>query len=149
MLAILTQDWVLLKMTKCIIDDLDDMIEHVIDDVFSSQTFTFSMYNYVRANKLTGPNIDEFINSSTAHEITQLVTELDLYLEGGDDSTHRQVREGYGHLGKPTARKIAEAVNKLYGPPKGNVWPGIALKEENEGLDFSNEFVTKVSVNEL
>ena len=66
-------------MTKCIIDDLDDMIEHVIDDVFSSQTFTFSMYNYISANKLTGPNIDEFINSSTAHEIVQVVNELDLY----------------------------------------------------------------------
>ncbi len=100
-------------MNKCIIEDLDDMIEHVIDDVFSSQTFTFSMYNYVRANKLTGPNIDEFINSSTAHEITQLVTELDLYLEGGDDSTHRQVREGYGHLGKPTARKIRNYLDTI------------------------------------
>lgn len=93
-------------MTNDTIDDLDGILEHVIDDVFSSQTFTFSMYNYIRSNKLTGPDINEFIDSSTSREITQLITDLDLYLEGGDDNTHKQIREGYGHLGKPTARKI-------------------------------------------
>ena len=32
-------------------------------------------------------------------------------MEGGNDSQHKQLREGYGHLGKPEARKIR---NYLY-----------------------------------
>ena len=32
-------------------------------------------------------------------------------MEGGNDSTHKQLREAYGHLGKPEARKIR---NYLY-----------------------------------
>ena len=72
---------------------------------------------------------------------TQINQDFNIWYEDNNNSHDKRK--------KPTARKIAEAVNKLYGQPKGNVWPGIALKEENEGLDFSNEFVTKVSVNEL
>ena len=32
--------------------------------------------------------------------------ELNEYLEGGQDEQHKQLREAYGHLGKPQARKI-------------------------------------------
>ena len=38
--------------------------------------------------------------------------DLEDYLEGGNDAEHKQLREGYGHLGKPEARKIK---NYLYG----------------------------------
>jgi hypothetical protein len=32
--------------------------------------------------------------------------DLDDYLEGGSDEIHKQLREGYGHIPKPQARKI-------------------------------------------
>ena len=32
--------------------------------------------------------------------------DLEDYLEGGNDSMHKQLREGYGHIPKPQARKI-------------------------------------------
>ena len=38
--------------------------------------------------------------------------DLDDYLEGGSDEVHKQLREGYGHIPKPQARKIR---NYLYG----------------------------------
>ena len=38
--------------------------------------------------------------------------DLDEYLKGGQDSEHKQLREGYGYIPKPQARKIKEY---LYG----------------------------------
>jgi hypothetical protein len=32
--------------------------------------------------------------------------DLDEYLKGGADDEHKQLREGYGHIPKPQARKI-------------------------------------------
>ena len=38
--------------------------------------------------------------------------DLDDYIEGGSDEIHKQLREGYGHIPKPQARKIR---NYLHG----------------------------------
>ncbi len=43
---------------------------------------------------------------------SDLCNELDEYIKGGADSQHKQLREGYGHIPKPRARKIR---NYLYG----------------------------------
>ena len=50
--------------------------------------------------------VEQFIESATASEIGNLVMDLDAYLEGGADEVHKQLREGYGHIPKPQARKI-------------------------------------------
>ena len=34
------------------------------------------------------------------------MTELDEYIKGGNDSSHKQLREAYHHIPKPQARKI-------------------------------------------
>ncbi len=100
-------------MSNTVIDDLDSMLEHVIDDVFFNQVYTFNMYDYLSSNNLTRPMVEEFIDSPTVHEISQLINDLELYLEGGDDNEHKQIREGYGHLGKPTARKIKNYLTSI------------------------------------
>ena len=41
-------------------------------------------------------------NSSTAAEISATTLELEQYIKGGDQT----LREAYGHIPKPTARKI-------------------------------------------
>ena len=51
--------------------------------------------------------------SCTAAEIKSLVLDLEGYLEGGDDNAHKQLREGYGHLGKPDARKIKNYLESI------------------------------------
>jgi hypothetical protein len=56
--------------------------------------------------------LNEFIESATAKEIDSLVVDLNEYLEGGSDEVHKQLREGYGHIPKPQARKIR---NYLHG----------------------------------
>ena len=55
--------------------------------------------------------IDAFIQSSTAHELADVVLELEEYIKGGRDENHKQLREAYHHISKPQARKIK---NYLY-----------------------------------
>jgi len=86
-------------------------VEKAIDYAFGGQ-FVLKFYDYLKIRGTRKAEIDEFIESSTAHEISELVMDLDDYLEGGSDEIHKQLREGYGYLPKPEARKIR---NYLYG----------------------------------
>ena len=93
--------------------DLFDIVEQVLDNVFVSKVYTFDMYRYLRSNEVKRPVVDEFVDSVTAKNIQTTVDELNLYLEGGSDSDHKQIREAYNYLGKPTARKIRDYLNKI------------------------------------
>ena len=87
-----------------------DVVEHTIDYAFKGK-FMLNMYEYLKSIKATKRDVEEFINSPTALEINTLILDLEDYMEGGNDSQHKQLREAYGHLGKPEARKIR---NYLY-----------------------------------
>lgn len=86
-------------------------VEKAIDYAFNGQ-FVLKFYDYLKVRGTKKVEVDEFIESTTAKEISSLVTDLDEYLEGGSDEVHKQLREGYGHIPKPQARKIK---NYLYG----------------------------------
>tara|TARA_A200000159_G_scaffold145764_1_gene151617 strand:+ start:332 stop:691 length:360 start_codon:yes stop_codon:yes gene_type:complete len=85
--------------------DIYDLIEHAIDNAFEGQ-MNLKFYDYLKATKVKKQDVDKFIESSTSKEINDLSSELEQYLEGGSDSMHKQLREGYGHIPKPQARKI-------------------------------------------
>lgn len=85
-------------------------VEKAIDLAFNGQ-FVLKFYDYLKVRGAKKVDIEEFIESHTAGEITNLITDLDEYLIGGDDSFHKQLREGYGFIPKPQARKIR---NYLY-----------------------------------
>jgi len=86
-------------------------VEKAIDYAFKGQ-FVLKFYDYLKIRGTRRCEVEEFIESSTANEISGLVMDLDDYLEGGADEIHKQLREGYGHIPKPEARKIR---NYLYG----------------------------------
>ena len=86
-------------------------VEKAIDYAFNGQ-FVMKFYDYLKVRKAKRTEVEEFIVSNTAHELSDLVIELEEYLEGGSDEMHKQLREGYGHIPKPQARKIK---NYLYG----------------------------------
>jgi len=90
-------------------------VEEAIDFAFDGK-FVLDMYAYLKSSKATRRDTEAFIESPTAHEISENVTELDEYLEGGSDYNHRLLRESYGHIPKPQARKIK---NYLYGILEG------------------------------
>lgn len=82
-------------------------VERAIDYAFEGK-FILNLYQYLKVNNAKRRQAEEFITSSTASELNDLVLELEEYLEGGQDSNHKQLREAYGHISKPQARKIKE-----------------------------------------
>ena len=86
-------------------------VEKAIDYAFEGK-FILKLYDYFKLNNAKRRHAEDFINSSTAAEINLLVLDLEEYIEGGQDDTHKQLREGYGYIPKPQARKIK---NYLYG----------------------------------
>jgi hypothetical protein len=85
--------------------DIYDLVEHAIDNAFDGQ-MNLKFYDYLKSSKIKKNEVDSFIKSSTAAELSDLTMELDEYLKGGADNEHKQLREGYGHIPKPQARKI-------------------------------------------
>ena len=85
--------------------DIYDLIEHAIDNAFEGR-MNLKFYDYLKDNKTKKHEIDHFIESSTAAELSEITMDLDEYLAGGSDNEHKQLREGYGHIPKPQARKI-------------------------------------------
>ena len=62
----------------------------------------------MKSCKTTGVGAKEFNQSSTAKELIDFISDLNGYIKGGKDNEHQLLREAYGHLGKPTARKIRD-----------------------------------------
>jgi hypothetical protein len=85
-------------------------VEKAIDYAFKGQ-YVLKFYDYLKIRGAKKVEVEQFIESPTAIEINNLIMDLDDYLEGGSDEIHKQLREGYGHIPKPEARKIR---NYLY-----------------------------------
>ena len=83
------------------------ILEEALELAFKGQ-FVIKLYEYFQSRGVTKVEADEFLNSSTAHEIASLVTELTEYIKGGKDNQHQQLREAYHHIPKPQARKIRD-----------------------------------------
>ena len=83
------------------------VLEESLELAFKGQ-FVIKLYEYFQSRGVTKAEADQFLNSSTAHEIADVVVELDEYIKGGNDSDHKQLREAYHHIPKPQARKIRD-----------------------------------------
>ena len=86
-------------------------VDRAIDYAFEGQ-FVLKFYDYLKVRGAKRAEVEEFIHSFTATELSDLVNELEEYLEGGQDYNHKLLREAYGHIPKPQARKIKDY---LYG----------------------------------
>ena len=87
-------------------------VEKAIDYAFNGQ-FVLKFYDYLKVRGTKRVEVEEFIESATASELNSLVMDLDDYLEGGSDEMHKQLREGYGHIPKPQARKIKNYLSDI------------------------------------
>ena len=86
-------------------------VEKAIDYAFEGK-FVLKFYDYLEIRKTKRYEVEEFIESTTAAELSDMTLELQEYIKGGNDNEHKQLREGYGHISKPQARKIKDY---LYG----------------------------------
>ena len=87
-------------------------VEKAIELAFEGK-FVIDFYQYLKVKKILKSEVDEFIGSSTAAEISDVVLELEEYIKGGTDNEHKQIREGYHHIPKPQARKIRNYLYKI------------------------------------
>ena len=87
------------------------LIDKAIDEVFVNDKYVMNMYEYAKSSRMTAKDMSEFLMSSVAEEVKNLILDLDEYLKGGKDNVHKQLTEGYGNISKPRARKIR---NYLY-----------------------------------
>jgi hypothetical protein len=81
-------------------------IERAIDFAFVENKFILNFYTYLQQKEFRRSDAQEFLKSSTALNLSAIIQELSEYLEGGQDPQHNYLREAYGHLSKPFARKI-------------------------------------------
>ena len=105
-------------------------VERTIDYAFDHKFF-LNMYEYLKLKKTKKVDVREFIESSTK-EIEDIINDLEEYIHGGSDNDHKQLREGYGHLGKPEARKIKKIIYMGYWKmPEGTNEKNNQEKEES------------------
>ena len=88
-------------------ENVYDMIEHAIELAFDGK-MQLKFYEFLKYRKTTKAEVDAFLQSSTAKELSDEVLELKEYIKGGKDNLHQQLREAYGHISKPQARKITK-----------------------------------------
>ena len=93
-------------------ENVYDMIEHAIEYAFEGK-MQLKFYDYLKYRKTRKAEIDSFVESSTAAEISEQVLELEEYIKGGSDNDHKQLREAYGHIPKPQARKIKAYLGRI------------------------------------
>ena len=88
-------------------ENVYDMLEHAIEYAFQGK-MQLKFYEFLKYRKTTKAEVDAFLRSSTAKELADEVLELEEYIRGGRDNLHQQLREAYGHIPKPQARKIKQ-----------------------------------------
>ena len=89
-------------------DEFYPLVERAIEEAFKGR-YLFNCYLYLKGNKATKPQVRKFCESSTAVELSETTLELEQYIKGGDST----LREAYGHIPKPTARKIKTYLYKI------------------------------------
>ena len=82
-------------------DDIYDLVERAMEYAFEGK-YLLNFYALLQGKKALKREADEFLNSSTADELHQSIEELSGYIRGGDLT----LKEAYGHIPKPKARKI-------------------------------------------
>lgn len=84
--------------------ELYELVNRSIDMAMTEGKFLFRLYPYLKTNKWTRKEVNAFIESSAAAELSNTVLELEGYIKGGD----KTLREAYGYIPKPKARKIKD-----------------------------------------
>ena len=70
--------------------DIYAAVDKAIDEVFKNDRYVLNLYQLATTLRLKRNDMSEFLHSSVAGELKNLVLELDEYLKGGRDSHHQQ-----------------------------------------------------------
>lgn len=81
-------------------------IEKAVDYAFMENKFTINTFAYLKIKNLRRIDAQAILKSPTVEHIQDTIRDLDLYLQGGQEDNTVYVRQAYGYLSKPDARKI-------------------------------------------
>jgi len=87
-------------------------VEKAVDYAFEGK-FVLNFYDYLKVKSIKKLQIEKFIDSNVVKNLRETIKSLDEYLEGGQDNVHKQLREAYGHIPKPQARKIKNYLSEI------------------------------------
>ena len=96
------------RISSLAADDIYDLVERAMEYAFEGK-YLLNFYALLQGKKALKREADEFLNSSTADELHQSIEELNGYIRGGDLT----LKEAYGHIPKPQARKIRTYLTKI------------------------------------
>ena len=96
------------RISSLAADDIYDLVERAMEYAFEGK-YLLNFYALLQGKKALKREADEFLNSSTADELHQLIEEFSGYIRGGD----LVLKEAYGHIPKPQARKIRTYLTKI------------------------------------
>ena len=94
-------------------EEFYEMVDNAVDAVFQKDMYLLRAYPYFQHTNTTKKQVREFIESDTAKNLALTISDLDAYIKGGSDNGHKQLREAYGHIPKPQARKIKAYLNQI------------------------------------
>jgi hypothetical protein len=110
-------------------------VERAIDFAFAESKFILDFYSYLRQKEFKRIEAQEFLKSCTVCNLRKIIEDLSFYLEGGQDPLHSYLREAYGHLPKPFARKIKNYLEKIILDTETYIYdkrPGRRAKNKNK-----------------
>jgi len=122
-------------MTK-VNDEIYNIVNSAIDLAVTSQKYQLNFYTFLASSEIKRPGILSFLNSPLVSQIRDEIIHLNLFLDGGPDVA--DLREVYGWMGKPRARKykeylfkIIEDAEKYYAEKKPGRKPGSKNKKNS------------------
>jgi molybdenum cofactor biosynthesis enzyme MoaA len=124
------------------IDDFEtvyDMIEHALELAYQGK-MQLKFYEFLKYRKTKKNEVDAFLHSSTAKELANEVRDLQEYIKGGADNDHKQLREAYGHIPKPQARKIVRNISSIIDTDDSNVYTCI-ISRRYDRMDGTTAFL--------
>lgn len=81
-------------------------VERAVDFAFAESKFILNFYTYLQQKEFRRTDAQDFLDSATVNNLRATIQDLTEYLEGGQDPRHNYLREAYGYLSKPFARRI-------------------------------------------
>ena len=91
--------------------DIYIIVNGAIDDAVRFQRYQLNFYSFLEGENVKRIDIKCFLNSSLISQMRDEISHLDLYLDGGPEVA--DLREVYGWMGKPRARKYKEYLMRI------------------------------------
>lgn len=88
-------------------------IQRAIDFAFLEQKFVMNSYSYLKVKDVKRADAQTILRSSLIKELQFIISDLNTYLLGGQSPEVVYVRDAYGYLSKPDARKISTYLDNI------------------------------------